>query len=51
MILEAENIRYFYKSRRDKMVLENVSAAFEEAVFYAVTGPSGSGGHVKIRLS
>ena len=43
MILEAENIRYFYKSRRDKMVLENVSAAFEEAVFYAVTGPSGSG--------
>ena len=43
MLLEAKDIGYFYKSKRDKMVLENVSAAFEEAVFYAVTGPSGSG--------
>lgn len=43
MILEAKNIRYFYKSKEDKMILDHVSAAFEEAAFYAIVGPSGSG--------
>ena len=43
MILEAKNIVYSYKSKRDKIVLQNVSAAFEEAAFYAIVGSSGSG--------
>ena len=43
MILEAKNVMYSYKSKREKLVLKNVSAAFEEATFYAVVGSSGSG--------
>ena len=43
MILEAKNVMYSYKSKRDKVVLKNVSAAFDEAVFYAIVGSSGSG--------
>ena len=43
MILEAKNVLYSYKSKRDKIVLKNVSAAFEEATFYAIVGSSGSG--------
>ena len=31
MILEAKNVLYSYKSKRDKIVLKNVSATFEEA--------------------
>lgn len=41
MILEAKNILYSYKSKRDKIVLKNVSATFEEATFYAIVGSSG----------
>ena len=33
MILEAKNILYSYKSKRDKNVLNNVSATFEECKF------------------
>ena len=43
MILEAKNLTYSYKSKREKMVLKNVSASFEEGTFYAIVGPSGSG--------
>ena len=43
MILEAKNVLYSYKSKRDKIVLKNVSATFEEATFYAIVGSSGSG--------
>lgn len=43
MILEAKNILYSYKSKRDKNVLNNVSATFEESTFYAIVGSSGSG--------
>ena len=43
MLLEAKNVLYSYKSNRDKIVLKNVSAAFEEATFYAIVGSSGSG--------
>lgn len=43
MILEAKNIIYSYKSKRDTMVLKNVSASFEEGNFYAIVGSSGSG--------
>ena len=38
MILEAKNILYSYKSKRDKNVLNNVSATFEESTFYAIVG-------------
>lgn len=43
MILEAKNLMYSYKSKRDTMVLKSVSAAFEEGTFYAIVGSSGSG--------
>lgn len=43
MILEAKDIVYSYKSQRDKIVLNKVSATFDEATFYAIVGPSGSG--------
>lgn len=43
MILEAKDIVYSYKSQRDKLVLKNISAVFEEATFYAIVGSSGSG--------
>ena len=43
MIIEARNIMYSYKSKRDTLVLKQVSATFEEGIFYAIVGPSGSG--------
>ena len=43
MIIEARNIMYSYKSKRDTLVLKQVSAAFKERTFYAIVGPSGSG--------
>ena len=43
MIIEARNIMYSYKSKRDTLVLKQVSATFEEGTFYAIIGPSGSG--------
>ena len=43
MILEARNLMYSYSSKREKLVLKNVSASFEEGTFYAVVGVSGSG--------
>ena len=52
MILEAKNILYSYKSKRDKNVLNNVSATFEESTFYAIVGSSGSGkNHISIIVS
>ena len=43
MILEARNLMYSYSSKRENLVLKNVSASFEEGTFYAVVGTSGSG--------
>ena len=43
MILEARNLMYSYSSKREKLVLKNVSASFEKGTFYAVVGASGSG--------
>ena len=42
-MLEARDITYFYKSKKDQAVLNQVSAVFEEGTFYAIVGPSGSG--------
>ena len=34
---------YFYKSQKDKLILDNVSYGFECGKMYAILGPSGSG--------
>lgn len=43
MILKAKNVSYFYKSQKDKLILDNVSYGFECGKMYAILGPSGSG--------
>lgn len=43
MIIQAKNVDYHYKTKKDHKVLNNVSMAFEEGRFYTVIGPSGSG--------
>lgn len=43
MILEAKNLSYTYKTKKDRQVLRQISAEFEEGRFYAVVGSSGSG--------
>lgn len=43
MILEANNVSYFYKSQKDKLILDHVSYGFECGKMYAILGASGSG--------
>lgn len=43
MILEAKNVSYFYKSQKDKLILDNVNYSFECGKMYAILGASGSG--------
>ena len=43
MILEARNVSYYYKSQKDKLILDNVSYSFERGKMYAILGHSGSG--------
>lgn len=42
-MLELKNISYFYKSQKDKMVLDQISYQFEKGKLYAILGTSGSG--------
>ena len=42
-MLELKNISYFYKSQKDKMVLDQISYQFEQGKLYAILGTSGSG--------
>ena len=42
-MLELRNISYFYKSQKDKMVLDQISYQFEKGKMYAILGASGSG--------
>lgn len=42
-MLELKNISYFYKSQKDKMVLDQISYQFEKGKMYAILGASGSG--------
>lgn len=42
-MLEARNVSYAYKTKKDKMILNHVSAKFEEGIFYTIIGPSGAG--------
>ena len=43
MILEAKKVSYFYKSQKDKWILQDVDAGFECGKLYAILGASGSG--------
>ena len=43
MILEAKNVSFFYKSQKNKLVLDNINYDFNCGKMYAILGPSGSG--------
>ena len=43
MVLEAKNVKYAYKSQKEKEILKNVSMQFEEKKFYTIVGASGAG--------
>lgn len=42
-MLEVKDVYYAYKSKKEKVILNHVSAAFEEGTFYSIIGPSGAG--------
>ncbi len=42
-MLEVKNVMYYYKSQKDKVILNHISYRFEEGKMYAVLGTSGSG--------
>ena len=42
-MLEVKNVSYAYKTKKDKTILNNVSATFEWVQLYTNVGPSGSG--------
>ena len=42
-MLEVKKCSYAYKTKKDKTILNNVSATFEEGIFYTIIGPSGAG--------
>ena len=42
MVLEVKNVRYAYKSQKEKEILKNASMQFEEKKFYAIVGASGA---------
>ena len=48
-IMEVKNVGYTYDNRRK--VLRGINVQMEQGKLYAILGPSGCGGHVKIRLS
>ncbi|MCI8638639.1 MAG: ABC transporter ATP-binding protein [Coprococcus sp.] len=43
MLLEIKNVSYYYKSQKDKMILDKISYKFEPGMMYAILGASGSG--------
>ena len=51
-IIRINNLSYKVKDGdEEKMLLNNISISFEMPEIITISGPSGSGGHVKIRLS
>lgn len=42
-MLEVKDVYYAYKAKKEKTILNHVSAAFEEGTFYAIIGSSGAG--------
>jgi putative ABC transport system ATP-binding protein len=43
IMLEIKNIMYYYKSQKDKVILDHISYDFERGKMYAILGTSGSG--------
>lgn len=51
-ILKCENLTKIYGSNQTKVTaLNNVNLSVQKGDFVSIVGASGSGGHVKIRLS
>ena len=51
-MIKAREINKFYGSGESRFqVLKNISLTIEDGDFVVILGASGSGGHVKIRLS
>ncbi len=42
-MLELKDVSYYYKSQKDKMILNHVTYQFKKGVMYAILGYSGSG--------
>ena len=42
-MLELRNVMYYYKSQKDKVILNHISYSFEKGKMYAILGMSGSG--------
>ncbi len=42
-MLELKDVTYFYKSQKDKVVLDKISYRFEKGKLYAILGESGGG--------
>ena len=42
-MLELKDVTYFYKSQKDKIVLDKISYQFEKGKLYAILGASGGG--------
>lgn len=42
-MLELKDVSYYYKSQRDKIILDEISYKFETGKMYAILGASGSG--------
>ena len=40
MILEVKNVSYYYKSQRDKLILDHVSYGFESVSYTHLTLPT-----------
>lgn len=51
-ILRCENVRKVYGAGNNQVVaLDHIDLSVQKGEFVAIVGASGSGGHVKIRLS
>ncbi len=42
-MLELKDVLYYYKSQKDKTILDHISYEFKKGVMYAILGSSGSG--------
>lgn len=42
-MLEVKDVSYYYKSQKDKLVLDSIDCRFEKGKMYAILGTSGSG--------
>ena len=42
-MIELKNVSYYYKTQKDKLVLDRLSYRFEPGKMYAILGVSGSG--------